>query len=336
MNTLIPEFHWYSVLVEPWTSAFPSTIAVVLMGFFAATACGLLGVFLILRRMALVGDAMSHSVLPGLVGGFLLAGTRSTWVMFAGALVAAMVTTVIIEFIHEKSRVKQDAAIGITFSTLFAVGVILITLFADKVDLDQDCVLYGDMTHVGIAERVSLAGLALAPPAVIRMGVVAGLTALGIGLFYRALLVSSFDPGLSVSLGIKTRRVHHALMIGLSIVVVSAFEAAGAILVIAMLIVPGATLLLLTHSLPRVLWGTVIHAALSTLLGFHLAMWLECSVAAAMVVASGGLFLLAWLASPTSGLITRWAQRRANTRAGSEGAAFNSLSPEPGDQGSQS
>lgn len=335
MNTLIPEFHWQNVMVEPWTSAFGSTLAVVLMGFFAATACGLLGVFLILRRMALVGDAMSHSVLPGLVGGFLLAGTRSTGVMFAGALVAAMVTTLIIEFIHEKSRVKQDAAIGITFSTLFAFGVILITLFADKVDLDQDCVLYGDMTHVGIAEPIQVGGVVLAPPAVLRMGIVAALTSLAIALFYRSLLVSSFDPGLSVSLGINTRRVHHALMIGLSIVVVSAFEAAGAILVIAMLIVPGATMLLLTHRLPRVLWGTVIHAALSTLIGFHLAMWLECSVAAAMVVAGGGLFLLAWIASPSSGLLTRWLRSRRAVTLESGPEAGDDSSPEPGQERSQ-
>lgn len=324
MNTLIPDFHWPTVFLEPWTGAWSSTFAVVLMGFFAAAACGLLGVFLILRRMALVGDAMSHSILPGLIGGFLLAQSRSTWVMFTGALVAAVITTLLIEVIHQKSRVKQDAAIGITFSTLFAIGVILITLFADKVDLDQDCVLYGDMTHVGIADPVQWAGVALAPPAVLRMGAVAALTLIGILVFYKELLVSSFDPGLAVSLGINTRWVHHLLMVALSIVVVSAFEAAGAILVIAMLIVPGATLLLLTHRLPWVLAGTVLHAAISTLVGFHLAMWLECSVAAAMVVAGGSLFLLAWVVSPTEGLIARW--RRGRTRL--------ILPPQPGEQGS--
>jgi manganese/zinc/iron transport system permease protein len=306
MNSLIPAFSWQTVFIEPWTVSFSSSLWVVLMGFLAGAACGVVGVYLILRRMALVGDAISHSILPGIAVGFILMQSRSSWVMFCGALVAAAVTTLLIEFIHQKSRVKQDAAIGITFSTLFAVGVLLITLFADKIDLDQDCVLYGDLTHVGIADSVQWGGVTLAPPAVLRMGGVALVTILLVALFYKELLVSSFDPGLSLSLGVHSRWVHYGLMSVLSVVVVSAFEAVGAILVIAMLIVPGATLLLLTHRLPLLLAGTVVHSAISALVGFHLAMWLECSVGAAMVMAGGGLFMLAWFFSPSQGLVQRW------------------------------
>ena len=121
------------------------------MGFLVTAACGLIGNYLILRRMALVGDAISHSILPGIAIAFLLAKSRSSLAMFAGALVAGIVTTLLIETIHRRSRVKQDAAIGIVFSTLFAIGVILISLFASQVDLDQDCVLYGDISFVWTA-----------------------------------------------------------------------------------------------------------------------------------------------------------------------------------------
>src|SRR5688572_13919522 len=125
---LIPSFDFQHVIVNPWTSELASFGWIALMGFFVSVACGLVGNYLILRRMALVGDAISHSVLPGIAIAFLLAKSRSTPVMFAGALVAGLVTTILIELIHKKSRVKQDAAIGIAFTSLFAVGVILISV----------------------------------------------------------------------------------------------------------------------------------------------------------------------------------------------------------------
>src|SRR5512134_340151 len=115
---LIPAFDFHKVVVAPWTTEIASFGWIALMGFLVATACGLVGNYLILRRMALVGDAISHSVLPGLAVGFLLVNSRSSGVMFAGALAAGIVTTLLIELIHRKSRVKQDAAIGITFSSL--------------------------------------------------------------------------------------------------------------------------------------------------------------------------------------------------------------------------
>src|SRR5262245_49800570 len=143
MDTFIPPFDFQKVVIAPWTTDLSSHGWTMAMGFLVASACGLVGNYLILRRMALVGDAISHSVLPGLVIAFLLAGSRHSGVMFVGALAAGVVTTILIEVIHKKTRVKQDAAIGITFTTLFALGVILVSYYASKVDLDQECVLYG-------------------------------------------------------------------------------------------------------------------------------------------------------------------------------------------------
>ena len=149
----------------------------------------------------------------------------------------------------------------------------------------------------------------LGPPPLVRMGAVALVVGLLIVVFYKELLVSSFDPGLAFSLGINATVVHYSLMSVLSVVVVSAFESVGAILVIAMLILPGATASLLSPRLPRVLLLTLLHAALSSVLGVMLALWLECSIAGAMVVMGGVLFGLVWVFSPTQGLLRRWLHR---------------------------
>ena len=334
MNDFIPAFEWQRVMVEPWTENLPTTFWIVLMGFLITAACGMIGNYLILRRMALVGDAISHSVLPGLAIAFLLAHSLKTVPMFIGALAAGLLTTVMIELIHKKTRVKQDSAIGITFSTLFAIGVILISFGQmEAIHLDAECVLYGEIALVpldlpvqtqlgpgtlsvvekipGLNSELFLSGntLTIAPPAVIRMAVVTGVTLLLILVFYKELLVTSFDSGLSSSLGINATTVHYALMAMLSVIIVSAFEAVGAILVIAMLILPGATASLLAHRLPPMFGITVLHAALSAVGGVHLATWLNCSPAGAMVVAGSVLFALAWVFSPSQGLLRRWLGR---------------------------
>jgi manganese/zinc/iron transport system permease protein len=305
MTSLIPAFNFHEVFVVPWKEDFANTIWIVLMGFLATAACGLAGTYLIWRRMALVGDAISHSILPGIAVAFLLSNSRSTLPMFLGALAAGILTTIIIEVIHKKTRVKQDSAIGIAFTSLFAVGVIIISLYASKVDLDQECVLYGEIAFVVplFQPDVSIAGISLGPQPVVRMAAVAIVVITLIFLFYKELLVSSFDPGLAFSVGINATAIHYGLMCVLSIVVVSAFESVGAILVIAMLILPGATASLLWRRLPGILSLAVLHAAFSSVLGLHLATWLECSIAPAMVVMGALLFGLAWIFSPDQGLI---------------------------------
>lgn len=306
MTHLIPPFDFERVIVAPWTHQFSQFGWILLMGFLVGTACGLVGNYLILRRMALMGDAISHSVLPGLAVAYLLTQSRGTGAMFLGALVAALVTSVSIELVHKHSRVKQDAAIGIVFSSLFALGVVLISVFADKVDLDQDCVLNGDLALIALPAHATFGGVSLGPPAVLRMAVVAALTAVFIALFYKELLVSAFDSILACSMGIRPTVVHYALMGWLSVVVVSAFESVGAILVIAMLILPGATASLICRRLPWVMVMTVLHAALSAVLGMHLGVWLDCSLAGAMVVMGAVLFTLAWFLNPLNGLIVTW------------------------------
>lgn len=311
MNDFIPAFDWGRVVIDPWTVQFESTFWIVLMGFLATAACGLIGNYLILRRMALVGDAISHSVLPGLAVAFLFSGSLHIGSMFAGAIAAGVLTTLLIEVIHTKSRVKSDAAIGITFCSLFALGVILINMFAGKIHLDTECVLYGEISYVPLETSVKLLGgaLELGPRPVVTMAAVFLVVVGLIILLYKELLVCSFDPALAASLGIPPKVFHYSLMVVLSIVVVSAFESVGAILVIAMLILPGATSQLLSTRLPVVMFLSVGNALVSAVLGYHLGVWMRCSIAGAMVVAAAGLFLLAWFFSPGQGLVQRW--RRA-------------------------
>lgn len=309
MDTLIPPFDFHQVVVAPWTTELGTYGWIALMGFLIGAACGLVGNYLLLRRLALMGDAISHSVLPGLVIAFLVSHSRGTGAMYLGALAAGVLATVVIELIHTRTRVKQDAAMGITFSTLFAIGVVLVAVFASQVDLDTDCVLYGELTLIALdvaADPVVLFDTVVGSPAILRMGGVLIAVLLLILAFYRQLLVCAFDPGLARSLGINTTFVHFALMGMLSVVVVSAFEAVGAILVIAMLILPGATASLLTKRLPRMHALAVVHAAISAVLGVHLEAWLQCSSGPAMVVAGSLLFVLAWVFSPAEGLIARW------------------------------
>ena len=299
MNELIPPFDFQRVFVDPWTTGLNPYGWMTLMAFLVTATCGLIGNYLILRRMALVGDAISHSVLPGLAVAYLLTSELTLPVMMLGALGAGLLTTVLIEFIHTRSRIKSDAAIGITFCTLFALGVVLINVFASRVHLDADCVLYGDLSYL------SREGDELAPRAVTIMGGVGIAVAILIVVFYKELLVSSFDAMLAASLGFAPKLIHLALMAVLSIVIVSAFESVGAILVIATLILPGATAQLLSTRLPVCLWLSVVHAALSAVLGLHLGLWLNCSIAAAVVVAGMGLFVLAWVFAP-GGLLGKW------------------------------
>lgn len=288
------------------------TIWIVLMGFFVTAACGLVGNYLLLRRMALVGDAISHSILPGLVVAFLIFRHSSLWVMFGGALAAGFVTVLLIEFIHKQSRVKPDAAICISFTTLFAIGVVMMSMLETKGNfhIDAECVLYGEIAFVPLEPPLIWNGIVLGPPSVIQMGAVLIVVGLAIIVFYKELLVTSFDVGLAKSLGMRTGIWHYGLMGALAIVVVSAFESVGAILAVAMLIVPPMFAGQLSDKLPTRLWLTVLHAFLSSLLGLHLSVWLNCSGAGAMVVAASLLFVIVWVYS----LISRAIHQRTTSQ----------------------
>lgn len=288
----------------------------VLMGLFVSSACALVGCFLMLRRMALVGDAISHSVLPGVVIAFLISKSRDSVWIFLGALFAGILTTVLIEVIHARTRVKEDAAIGITFTTLFSIGVILVSLYGGRVDLDLDCVLYGKL-DIAFAATDSDTWL---PPRIFFMLMVTLAVGALLLAFFKELVVCAFDDGLAASLGFSPGLFHLGTMCALSLTVVAGFEAVGAVLVVAMLILPGATALLLVDRIPPMLGLSLVHALLSTLGGSVLAFHLNWPSAAAMVVVGSGLFALAWLASPHDGLIRYWLSKARGSAPGAPGS----------------
>ncbi len=305
-ESFFPDFDWHTVFVQPWTEYASNSFWIALMGFLVSGTCGLVGCFVILRRMALVGDAISHSLLPGITLAFLLTNSRATLPMMIGAIVAGVATVALIEAIRYSSRIKPDAAIGIVFSSLFAVGVLLISAFADKVDLDAECVLYGELGFIPLQDIAQFGGIEIGPGPVVRMAVIALIAIVLLLIFYKEMLVTSFDSALAASLGINPTRYQYGLTLLLSIVIVSSFESVGVVLVIAMIIFPGATALLLTDRLPIALWLSTLFSALYALLGFHLATWLNASIAGGMTVIAGFLFALVWLVAPRRGLIARY------------------------------
>ena len=283
------------------------------MCFLVALPCALLGAFLILRRMSLVGDAISHSALPGIVVAFAFVGDLSSPWLLVGAAIAGVLVTFLIEQIHRHTRIKQDAAIGIAFTSLFALGLVLIrVLLGDKVHLHQDSVLEGNVSHVAYAATVNVFGFDV-PDSIIPAAIVAVVTLVLIMIFYRVLTLSSFDSGLAASFGYKPAMVHYTLMAVISVVVVSAFEAVGAILVIALLILPGATAYLCTHRLKLMLVLSVVHALSSSILGVYLSVLFNGKESAGVVVAGTILFIIAWMFGPADGVIIKAIQRRNNT-----------------------
>ena len=225
-----------------------------------------------------------------------------------GAIAAGVLTVALIEAIRYTSRIKADAAIGIVFSSLFAFGVIMISVFADKVDLDAECVLlYGELGFIPLQEVAYFGDLAIGPEPVVRMAVTAVIAIILLIVFYKEMLVTSFDAGLAASLGISPARYQYGLTLFLSIVIVSSFESVGVVLVIAMIIFPGATALLLTDRLSNALWISTVFTALYAVFGFHLATWLNASIAGGMTASSrvscSGSF---GCASPNQGLIVQY------------------------------
>lgn len=276
---------------------------IILTASLVAASCALLGCFLILRRMAMVGDAISHAVLPGIVIAFLLSGSRDSVTMLIGAGLIGIFTTFLIEFFHKKAKLQTDAAIGVTFTWLFAVGVVLISIFAGKVDLDQDCVLYGEIAYVPLDIIISSSGTNLGPKAIYVTGAVLVVIVGFILVGYKELFLTTFDPAYASAIGISTTLWHYLLMGAVSVTTVSSFESVGAILVVALLIAPAATAYLLTDNFKWMLVLACAYGILSSITGYYLAVWLDGSIAGAIAAMSGILFGLTMVFSPIHGLL---------------------------------
>lgn len=284
---------------------------IILTSSLFAISCGLLGCFLILRKMAMVGDAISHAVLPGIVIAFLLTGTRDSFEMIIGAALLGILCTFLIEFFHKKAKLQTDAAIGVTFTSLFALGVILISVFAGQVDLDQECVLYGEIAYVPIDLWISDSGQNMGPKAVYVSALTLIVNILFIRVGFKQLYLTTFDPAFAATTGISVALWNYLLMGSVSMTTVAAFDSVGAILVVALLVAPPATAYLLTDNFKKMLLITCVIAIIISILGYYLAVMLDGSIAGAVVTVAGVLFGLAYLFSPSNGILfKRIVQRR--------------------------
>ncbi len=265
---------------------------IILTAVLTSAACALAGSLLVLRKQAMLGDAISHAVLPGIAIAFLVTQSRQSVPMLIGAGLIGLLTVVMIEWLRERHYVRSDAAIGVVFTGLFAIGVILISLFGRSVDLDQDCVLFGEIAFIPFDRWITATGFDLGPKAIWSSAGALILNLLYISLFWKELKLTSFDPLLANSLGIKTRRISYGLIGCVSFTAVAAFESVGAILVVAMLVVPAATAYLLSVRLHQMLMGAIICGTVASVTGFYAAAAVDASIAAMIAVVAGLIFTL--------------------------------------------
>lgn len=269
---------------------------IIFTGALIAVSCGLVGSFLMLRKMAMTGDAISHAVLPGIVIAFLISGSREGFSMIIGAGLFGVVATVLIEYLVTKVRLQADASIGVTFTLLFAVGIILITFFAGDVDLDQDCVLYGEIAYIPIDLWITSNQTNMGPRVMYLAILNLILVLVFILLFFKELKLSTFDSQFAASIGLSTTAVNYGLMGMVSYTTVSSFEAVGAILVVAFLAVPPAIAYLWTKDLKKMLGLTIFIGIAVSFLGYYLAYYINSSIAGAMATVAGAMLLLSIIA----------------------------------------
>jgi manganese/zinc/iron transport system permease protein len=276
---------------------------IVAIAALCGVSCGTLGCFLVLRRMAMLGDAISHAVLPGIAVGFLLSGTRNLVPMLIGAGATGILTAFATAALERHGRVAADAALGVVFSVLFALGVLLVTWSAASVDLDPGCVLYG-LLEFAPFDTVTVAGLAV-PRTFVGLAAITILDLALLAVFWKELKLVSFDAAFATAAGFSASLIHYAFIALVAATTVASFEAVGSILVVAMLIGPGATAHLLTDRLHRMVAISAAVVIAAAVLGYVLAVVWNTSVAGMVSVVLGAQFALAALLAPRHGIVVR-------------------------------
>jgi len=284
-----------------------------LIAVVTAVACALPGVFLVLRRVSMLSDAISHAILPGIVVAFFLTGDLNSPLLIVGAAATGVLTAALIESLSRTRRVREDAAIGLVFPVLFSIGVILIARFARGVHLDVDAVLLGELAFAPF-DRVVIAGADAGPKALWVMGTILLVNGAFIATFYKELKLSTFDPALSAALGFSPAVLHYLLISLVSVTAVGAFDAVGSILVVALIVGPPATAYLLTDRLATLLLLSAGIGAVAAISGYAAAAALDVSIAGSMASMVGVLFLTAFVAAPRQGLVAMARLRRVQRR----------------------
>ena len=279
----------FLLLVEPLSQyAFMRTalITAVTVG----SLCSVLSCFLLVKRWALLGDAISHSVLPGVALAY-----AAGWPFFTGAMVTGLLSSLGIGFIQENSRIKEDAAIGIVFTGAFALGVAMISVIRGQVNLYN--IMFGNILTVTDTDfKLTI--------------IIGGAVVLAVVLFYRAIVFWTFDPTAARVMGVPVKFLHYLMMLMLTATIVASMRTVGIIMVIAMLITPGATGFLLTYRMPRMIGLSLLCGNISAIVGLYLSYYLNLATGAVMVIVATLLFTAAFIFSPSQGLQWKLFQRR--------------------------
>lgn len=275
-----------------------------------AVACSLPGVFLVLRKMSMMSDAITHTILLGIVIAFFLTESLTSPFLIVGAAIMGVITVFLTETLNSTKLVSEDSAIGVVFPLLFSIAIIIISKYAGAVHLDTDSVLLGELAYAPF-DRLELFGRDMGPKAIYSMGAILILNLIFIIAFFKELKIVTFDPALATILGFAPSLIHYSLMSLVSITAVGAFESVGSILVIAFMIGPPVTAYLLTDNLKVMIILSSLVGVINGILGYRFAEYFDVSIAGSMAVMTGIVFLLVFIFAPKRGLLTIIRRRKS-------------------------
>jgi ABC-type Mn2+/Zn2+ transport system permease subunit len=258
-------------------------------GVIIGVACAVLGAFVVLRGMAFIGDAMAHTILPGIVIAFLNGSN-----LFVGALIAAVLTALGIGWFSKEGHIREDTAVGVMFSGLFALGILLLSMVQSYRDLSH--ILFGNILGVREGDLIVIAA-------------VTAVVLIAVTTFFKELLVTSFDPGHAVSIGLSPSMVRYGLLLLLALTIVTAIQAVGVVMVVALLVTPAATANLLTKQLTTMMMLGALFAGIASLIGLYASYYADVASGASIVLALTAMFVLAFLFAPKRGWVWQFVKR---------------------------
>jgi len=280
-----------------------------IIAIMVAVACALPGAFLVLRKMSMMSDSITHTILLGIVLGFFITRDLSSPVLILGATIMGVMTVWITETLSNTKLLSEDSAIGFVFPFLFSIAIILITRYAGSVHLDTDAVLLGELAFIPF-DRMVIKGQDVGAKAMYTIGALLIINISVICMFFKELKISTFDPILASILGFSPVLIHYGLMTLVSITAVASFQAVGSILVVAFMIGPPVTAYLLTTNLKHMLWFSSLVGAINGVLGYQIADLFDVSIAGAMATTTGVVFMVVFIFAPKRGIISIINRRR--------------------------
>ncbi len=280
-----------------------------IIAVIVAVACSLPGVFLVLRKMSMMTDAITHTILLGIVIAFFIVHSLSSPLLIVGAALMGVLTVFLTEMLNSTKLVSEDSAIGVVFPLLFSIAIIIISKYAGSVHLDTDSVLLGELAFAPF-NRMKILGVDIGAKAIYSMGAILIINLLYITILFKEIKIVTFDPALAAVLGFSPALIHYSLMTVVSITAIGAFESVGSILVIAFMIGPPVTAYLLTDNLKRMLFLSAIIGGLNGVLGYQFASLLDVSIAGSMALMTGIVFLLVFIFAPKRGVVTALKRRK--------------------------